>query len=330
MNFKILKRSMQMSLNDVLRCAQDNHVIFESFLKANKILNNSGYQNIVVSVSGGADSDIMIDICEKVEAKVRYVFFNTGIEYQATLEHLDWLENKYGLNIERIMAPVPVPLGVKKYGQPFLSKFVSEAIGSLQRHGFEFRDDCEGDYPIGYLKWWNNEHCHEGFKSSQFDVNFNKNLKPFLMENPPTFQISKRCCDGAKKNASKCYIKENNIDLILLGIRKAEGGIRSTQYKSCFVTKSGIHQYMPIFWYTNKDKEAYEQIFNIQHSRCYTEYGLKRTGCCGCPYNKDFESDLEIIKQYEPKLYKAVNNIFHDSYEYTRLYNEYCKQHNTK
>ena len=87
---------------------------------------------------------------------------------------------------------------------------------------------------------------------------------------------------------------------------------------------------MPIFWYTNKDKEAYEQIFNIQHSRCYTEYGLKRTGCCGCPYNKDFESDLEIIKQYEPKLYKAVNNIFHDSYEYTRLYNEYCKQHDTK
>lgn len=103
-----------MSFNDVLRCAQDNHVIFESFLKANKILNNSGYQNIAVSVSGGADSDIMIDICEKVEAKVRYVFFNTGIEYQATLEHLDWLENKYGIVIERVNAPVPVPLGVNK------------------------------------------------------------------------------------------------------------------------------------------------------------------------------------------------------------------------
>ena len=99
-----------MSLNDVLRCAQDNHVIFESFLKANKILNNSGYQNIVVSVSGGADSDIMIDICEKVEAKVRYVFFNTGIEYQATLEHLDYLEDKYGIEIERIRSKCPVPL----------------------------------------------------------------------------------------------------------------------------------------------------------------------------------------------------------------------------
>lgn len=176
-----------LKLTSILEQVQDNHIIYESFEKADKILNHSGYQNIAVSVSGGADSDLMIDICEKVGAKVRYVFFNTGIEYQATLEHLDWLENKYGINIERIMAPVPVPLGVKKYGQPFLSKFVSEAIGSLQRHGFEFRDDCEGDYPIGYLKWWNNEHCHEGFKSSQFDVNFN--INSFLIYKRPSSTI---------------------------------------------------------------------------------------------------------------------------------------------
>jgi len=84
---------------------------------------------------------------------------------------------------------------------------------------------------------------------------------------------------------------------------------------------------MPIFWYTEADKQAYEQIFNIQHSRCYTEYGLKRTGCCGCPYDKDFEHTLEIIKEKEPKLYKAVNNIFGPSYEFTRLYRQYIKEH---
>ena len=167
-------RRCTMELNEILEKCQHNNVIYDSFIKAHDILLNHGYQNIMVSISGGADSDIMIDICEKLEANVHYVFFNTGIEYQATFEHLNYLENKYGIQIERINAPVPVPLGVKKYGQPFLSKFVSEAIGSLQRHGFEFRDDCEGNYPIGYLKWWNNEHCHEGFKSSQFDVNFNK------------------------------------------------------------------------------------------------------------------------------------------------------------
>ena len=46
----------------------------------------------------------------------------------------------------------------------------------------------------------------------------------------------------------------------------------------------------------------------------------KRTGCVGCPFGKDFEAELENAKQFEPRLYEAVNNIFKDSYEYTRAY----------
>lgn len=65
--------------------------------------------------------------------------------------------------------------------------------------------------------------------------------------------------------------------------------------------------------------------FDIQHSRCYSEYGLKRTDCAGCPFGRDFEFELEVIKKYEPKLYKAVNKIFGDSYEYTRKYKEFVK-----
>lgn len=30
-----------------------------------------------------------------------------------------------------------------------------------------------------------------------------------------------------------------------------------------------------------------------------------------------------IIQEYEPKLYKAVTNIFKDSYEYTREYRKF-------
>ena len=66
-------------------------------------------------------------------------------------------------------------------------------------------------------------------------------------------------------------------------------------------------------------------MFNISNSKCYTEYGLKRTGCVGCPYGRDYKHELEVIKEYEPKLYKAVTNIFKDSYEYTRKYKEFCE-----
>lgn len=118
-------------------------------------------------------------------------------------------------------------------------------------------------------------------------------------------------------------MKEHDVDLMLIGVRKAEGGIRAAKYKTCFGQQHGVDQYRPIFWYTNQDKEDYDRIFGVTHSRCYTEYGFKRTGCACCPYEKNFDAELEIIKEKEPKLYKAVNNIFGESYEYTRKYREF-------
>lgn len=80
----------------------------------------------------------------------------------------------------------------------------------------------------------------------------------------------------------------------------------------------------------NVTKQAIKDAYDIEHSKCYTEYGLKRTGCAGCPFGRDFEYELEVIQKYEPKLYKAVNNIFGDSYEYTRKYREFVKKMNKK
>lgn len=122
-------------------------------------------------------------------------------------------------------------------------------------------------------------------------------------------------------------IKENNYDLNIVGLRKAEGGVRSTRYKNCFDEKEdSCDIYRHLFWYKDQDKLDYENHYNVTHSKCYTEYGLKRTGYAGCPFGRDFEYELEVIKKYEPKLYKAVNNIFGKSYEYTRKYKQFCKE----
>jgi hypothetical protein len=69
-----------------------------------------------------------------------------------------------------------------------------------------------------------------------------------------------------------------------------------------------------------KDKEEYKECFNVRYSDCYEVWGMKRTGCAGCPYGKNFEEELELMRKYEPKLFKAANNIFKDSYAYTRAY----------
>ncbi len=81
--------------------------------------------------------------------------------------------------------------------------------------------------------------------------------------------------------------------------------------------------YMPVWWYLDRTKEVYRNHYKIERSLCYEEYGLRRTGCAGCPYGRNFEEELEIIEKYEPNLFKAVNNIFGKSYSYTRNYRRY-------
>ena len=67
----------------------------------------------------------------------------------------------------------------------------------------------------------------------------------------------------------------------------------------------------------------YKEYHNIRYSDAYEVYGLTRTGCCGCSISAKAIQDLELIKPYEPKLYKAAWNVFGDSYRYRQQYNEY-------
>lgn len=170
------------------------------------------------------------------------------------------------------------------------------------------------------LQWW----CRSNKSAS---LNITKKLKQFIMLNPPEFKISSKCCAFAKKNVAHEIVKHGNYDLNIIGIRKEEGGIRSFRYKNCYDEIEGAcDTYRPLFWYTDNDKAEYEQHFDIVHSDCYRAYGLKRTGCVGCPFGSGFENELEIVKTYEPKLYVAINNIFKESYAYTRAYREFKKK----
>lgn len=312
-----------------------NGTIFDAFVKADSVLNQSGYGNVAVSISGGADSDIILDMVWRVTddaSKVRYVWFDTGLEYQATKDHLTDLEEKYGIVIERVRAEKPIPLSCKLYGQPFLGKFTSQMIGRLQDHGYDWKErsyeEAIGLYPNckGALGWFYSAYGDKtNFSYSRFNSNSYPYLHRFMTENPPWFKISDKCCTYAKKNVSKEYIKENGIDLMVLGIRKAEGGIRANT-KTCFSVKGNHAEYRPIFWFKDQDKEDYERTFMVTHSRCYTEYGFKRTGCAGCPFGRGYEKQFDMMKRYEPKLYRAVQSVFKDSYEYTRRFREFQKQ----
>ena len=313
-------------LNELVESAP-NIEILNSFLVTDSKL--SECNSAMCSVSGGWDSDLVVNICSKLDSnkKITYVFFDTGLEFQATKNHIKYLEDTYGIEIVVKRAVKPIPTCCREYGVPFLSKQVSEWIARLQRHNFQWEDGsfealCR-KYPkcTAALRWW----CNEWGENSKFNISYNTYLKEFMLENPPDFAISNKCCYYAKKLVAQRFKDEHNFDLSITGVRKAEGGARSSAYKNCFTPAgdNGVAEYRPIFWYTQSTKKDFDDTYKLKHSDCYEVWGLPRTGCSGCPYARDFEFELEAVKQYEPKLYKALNNVFGKSYEYTRKYREF-------
>ena len=258
------------TLDDILGQLPKNETIVNNIIKGFSIIRNPEYKRICCTVSGGSDSDVVLDICCKLDVnkKITYCYFDTGMEYRATQRHLDELEKKYNIKIYRIRPSVPVPLAVKKYGQPFLDKNTSENLQRLQKIGFQWEDEefdilleryCkefpaekaikngklkrgyvlhEGKYYRGAynaLAWW----CNAKGEDSRFNISKTKYLKEFIISNPPWFKISNKCCYYSKKKIiQKLIVGEidglGSFDLIINGVRKYEGGCRKTAYKNCF------------------------------------------------------------------------------------------------
>ena len=226
---------MDGGIDELIELTKDNEVILQSILKTKSILER--YQNPCCSISGGKDSDIMLDIIYKLDTKRKcsYVWFNTGIEYQSTKDHIDWLEEKYDIQIFRERAIKPIPLSCKQYGQPFLSKLASSHIDLLQRNNFQWEDDTFENLCSKYpncrsaISWWTNHNNGE-----KFNISYNNYLKEFLMDYPPDFQISDKCCTYAKKEVSHQFESTHNVDLRITGIRRAEGGGASTSLHRLF------------------------------------------------------------------------------------------------
>lgn len=317
------------TMQELLELFPNNPTILEAVIKTEDHINTIAREGgkIMVSISGGSDSDIMLDMFEKLgydEGEVVYVWFDTGLEYDATKRHLKDLEAKYGIEIKRYRPEMTVAQACKKFGVPFLSKMDAHRFGKLQRHGFEWEDEpfevLDERYPKSKdgLSWWCNRH------TPKFRIGRSAGLKEFVIENHPP-RISDKCCDYAKKNAAKKAEKELVASLSVVGIRRAEGGVRSLSFQSCFSegTDRRIAQFRPIFYFSDTDKQEYKEFCGVIYSDCYEVWGFKRTGCACCPFGSKFEDELEVAKQYEPKLYAAACKIFGPSYEYTRKYRKF-------
>ena len=110
------------------------------------------------------------------------------------------------------------------------------------------------------------------------------------------------------------YMKEHEIDLNVTGEREAEGGQRATIHKSCFEKQKHCDKYMPLWFWSDETKSEFKKAEGIRYSDCYEVYGMKRTGCCGCPFNLNIADDLSAMAKFEPRLFQACMKVFGRSY----------------
>ena len=91
-------------LNEVFEksLSTENYAISDSYAKAINIIFRSN--TAVCSISGGSDSDIILDIINRVDElkKVTYYWIDTGLEFSATKKHISFLEEKYGIEIQNL------------------------------------------------------------------------------------------------------------------------------------------------------------------------------------------------------------------------------------
>lgn len=304
----------------------------------------------ICSYSGGADSDILIDLIERTREmipslpKVDYVFFNTGLEMKATKEHVKATAQKYGVNIIEARPKVNIVTASREHGIPFVSKIMSGGLSEWQKKGVPLsiaieyeqaedkaakRQELRERYPkcesvINFLCCCNSK--GEPRPNIQLVINSSRYMRDFIAECPPDFQISAKCCDYCKKQLA--HRVQKGYEMIITGERRDEGGMRSVPRQDntalCFTeTANGQYRLRPLFYVSDKDKAWYKETYGIRYSDAYEVYGLTRTGCCGCPISHKAVSDLEKIKPYEPNVVKAAWNIFGKSYEYRMKYNEY-------
>ena len=90
-------------MDELIENAPSHSIIGENLIRAWSKITRPAYDKIICTVSGGADSDVMLDIIWKcdLDNRVTYAWFDTGLEYQATKDHLEYLEKKYGIKIEK-------------------------------------------------------------------------------------------------------------------------------------------------------------------------------------------------------------------------------------
>lgn len=257
--------------------------------------------NAYISFSGGKDSTVLHYLMDEALPgnHIPRVFINTGIEYNLIVDFV----RKMALNDDRFQMVFPrkkIKETLDEVGYPFKSKEHSTKLYEWQKGHRNTKSNIE--YREGNGKW----RCPEILKY-QFTDEFDLKVSPY-------------CCHELKKKPAKKYQKESGRSITITGMQKAEGGQRVNL--RCIVTKAGkATKFHPLAVVNDEWEQWYIEERKIQLCKLYyAPYNFNRTGCKGCPFVLNLQTQLDFIEMYLPNERKQCEYIWAPVYaEYRRL-----------
>ena len=303
-NNKMTKSEYNFILQEKIQTVR-NHAIAKDFERTS-----------YVSFSGGKDSTVLVKILEMALPKntIPKVFCDTGLEYLLIKKYiLDMMEHDPSYQIIKPQAPITSIL--KKYGYPFKSKEFSQKVHQYQKHG------TNSETVKKYLGI-------TGEKSRQHQCP--KILLPIFSQSNE-LKISDKCCLFLKKKPFIQYTKDTGRNISMLGMRRAENGLR--QNLNCFTydTRYNITHYNAIADLSDEFIEMFIQEEQVKLAPLYLPpYNFTRTGCVGCPYAMNIQAQLETLKANLPQEYRKANALWGAVYEKYKSLNYRIKEDTEK
>ena len=258
--------------------------------------------NAYISFSGGKDSTVLhylIDLALP-NNNIPRVFINTGIEYLDIVRFVKELSKEDNRFV--IIAPTKnVKETLETYGYPFKSKQHSHNVATYQRN------IDKKELNLSLKRYLNIIESNTMFKCpKKLNYQFTKSFD---------IKISDECCNRLKKIPVKNWCKNNNKTITLTGMRKEEGGQRTSI--NCITTKKDkLVKFHPLLVVSDKWENEFIKKFNIKLCKLYyPPYNFKRTGCKGCPFTLNLQEQLEIMDKHLPNERKQCEIIWKPVYE---------------
>ena len=279
-------------------------VLQDRISKIRQMVRQYGENNFFLSFSGGKDSVALSCLFDEALPgnRIPHVYFNTGIEFRMMLDFVRSLQER-DPRIEIIGSAVPITNMLENEGYPFKSKDHSKYVRQYQ----VYRRHNESTY----------EYANRiGAHTRKFSC---PQMLACQFEPDYPLKISEKCCDRLKKDIGfQCMVK-SGIQWTVTGILAAEGGVRTRA--GCITTGGKVNRFHPLFPVSTEWVDWYIQSRNLRLGELYyPPFCFARTGCKGCPFNIEIQSELDTLKKYLPEEYRQCESIWEPVYsEYRRL-----------